>query len=754
MRTKYLSIFLVFIIFSISMMNLLHVEALSNNLSINLNNYQIGMFYNPASSQNITSDLIKMKNNGISWIRFNFAWNIIEPSPGNFNFSLYDNFVNVALSMGFKLIGILGTGATNLMPLWLQNTGGVNNSNYLSYLNQYAKLTVQRYGNKVNIWQIENELNDISFYLLVGFRQGNWNFQIAKSILQTLSSDIRNYSSSPIMINVLVDNLNWKTFLQNLTIWNISYDVIGIDYYPTYLDDYSSNPGSPNKGLLIYNYITQAESFNKSVIVAETGYSTYNNLHTYSEQAEYVKRIVEGSALAGVKLIAFYQYSDPNVCISGSNTVSSVEANFGFIDCKGNYKPSWYELKNLASMQFNLKINTLDALGNFNSTVKIDNITVQTPLNSIVPSINITLHFANKIQLMESFLKYQYSLFNNENLTSNTYSISISQNTTINAYYSVYYLLKVLINVPKIGYLNASVQILANNTAYNLTNGELYLKQGNYKIILPSNITLYGLNLISVNNTLFVTLNSPMQLDATYIPLYNLTVITFDWLGNLAQSNIVINGKSYYSSLITVQLPAGNYSLTVSSMITKQSSIINLNGNTYYIAYVPNFILFALLIIIFALIILLPLGYALVKKKLPKEETKIYKAIISGIGYIITLIIIPYVIPNYISELLTHNTFYLWNLTELIIFGLPVAILSFLSLIKKPNIPWSLLTTFSLLVYIYFIVGRAYNGMFGIYSLTFMNISFTVNIAIYVIIIMVLTAIRGIASFFISYIMQ
>lgn len=726
--------------------------AYGMNSQNNLSDYQIGMFYDPAHSSNITHDLYMMKNAGITWIRFNFAWNLIEPIQGNYNFSIYDNFVNEALSLGFKLIGILGHGSVNLLPSWLLSIGGVNNPNYLLYLSNYSKSVVQRYGNKISIWQIENELNDLSFYLLVGFRTGNWNFDIAKKILLNLSQIVRTYSTSPIMVNVLVNNLNWLSFIQNLTNWHVSYDIIGIDYYPTYLDDYSANAGSPDKGLKIFDYINSAKQFGKEIIVAETGYSNYNSIHMQDKQAEYVRKVIEGAVLAGVKLIAFYDYSDPPGCVAQGNTISSVEGHFGFIDCNGTPKQSWYELRNATFNKHGIRIEDFAQGAPLNLSVYIDGLKLVAPINVTLPPGNIVLKVPKQTKVNETLYVFQKALVNNQQIFNSSFSVNLIQDYYIKIFFYTYYPLKISIFVKGIGYVNSTLEVLANNTKFNVSNGVLYLKEGYYVINFPSNLTIYGIQAQALNNSVKLMLNSPTIVNVTYVPVYNLTVIIVDWLGNLATSEIKLNSTNYTASTLNLELMEGNYSLSVSSPFSSIETKIDLNGNQYLILYVPNTLILVLMFLLIAFLVLLPSIFLAIKKKYPRKDMKAYKAILSSVGYVISLIIIPYFITTYLSQSLNNQSLVIWNLNELLIFGLPVAITSALSLIKRPNIPWNIINAFFLILYLYFVVGRAYAGQFGVYEIAISNIYFSINIALYVFILIILVVIRSIADFFLTYI--
>lgn len=63
------------------------------------------------------SDLERMLDNGIECVRIaEFAWNLMEPAQGVYDFSLFDRFLELAQRKGMKVI--LGT-PTATPPVWV-----------------------------------------------------------------------------------------------------------------------------------------------------------------------------------------------------------------------------------------------------------------------------------------------------------------------------------------------------------------------------------------------------------------------------------------------------------------------------------------------------------------------------------------------------------------------------------------------------------------------------------------------------------
>lgn len=125
-------------------------------------------------------DLLQMRQNGIELIRVGeFSWSITEPEEGKFDYSFWDEFLDITDEL--KMPVIFGTPSAT-PPAWLSHNypeilncnrlgipythGGRRHFNYNSevYRKFVARITekcVQHYGarNSVIGWQIDNELN-------------------------------------------------------------------------------------------------------------------------------------------------------------------------------------------------------------------------------------------------------------------------------------------------------------------------------------------------------------------------------------------------------------------------------------------------------------------------------------------------------------------------------------------------------------------------------------------------------------------
>ncbi len=130
------------------------------------------------SMPQMANDLIIMKENGIELIRVGeFAWHVMEPSEGEYDFSLLDKLFELTRELGIKII--IGTPSAT-PPAWLikkhpeilqkddkghvRNFGSrrhycYNSHIYKVYVDKIVHKLAERFGEKDNLyaWQIDNE---------------------------------------------------------------------------------------------------------------------------------------------------------------------------------------------------------------------------------------------------------------------------------------------------------------------------------------------------------------------------------------------------------------------------------------------------------------------------------------------------------------------------------------------------------------------------------------------------------------------
>lgn len=147
-----------------------------------LTNFSMGVCYYPEHWDKTLwrSDLERMHEIGISVIRIaEFAWNKFEPLEGIFDFTFFDEFMDLAEEMGMKVIFCTPTATP---PAWMQEqypeilnrkldgtkvrhgerrNYNYNSPTYLYFTKRIVSEIARHYGKRKSIvgWQIDNEFN-------------------------------------------------------------------------------------------------------------------------------------------------------------------------------------------------------------------------------------------------------------------------------------------------------------------------------------------------------------------------------------------------------------------------------------------------------------------------------------------------------------------------------------------------------------------------------------------------------------------
>ncbi|MDQ4070537.1 MAG: beta-galactosidase, partial [Actinomycetota bacterium] len=114
------------------------------------------------SDADLRRDLDEMVAVGAQWIRLDLNWSSIEPTRGNFSWSNTDRVLEAVASRGVKVVAILHT-----VPAWAR-APGTDNQFYppldAADFANYAGRTVDRYSNRIKVWEVGNEPNTRRFW--------------------------------------------------------------------------------------------------------------------------------------------------------------------------------------------------------------------------------------------------------------------------------------------------------------------------------------------------------------------------------------------------------------------------------------------------------------------------------------------------------------------------------------------------------------------------------------------------------------
>jgi len=289
-------------------------------------------------------DFDQMVQNGVQWIRIDFAWGRIEPKQGEeFDFSYFDNVVAQAKARGIRIAGTLGNGyntsARPVAPLWTQKLKG---HQYVKALKRYADAVVARYADDVDMWGLENEIHIAPLHVFLQWRHRAFLPYINVDILQTLSHAVDTYDhDAKIVLTLSPGFFGWQHFIRK-SVNQFRFDAIGLYSYPSF------NAGAEPIGFesQVAKQIKKARkaSGGKPVFIFETGYQTPpdkpntpidEGKKLLDYQATYIETMVRAAIEGGAQGIYFYQYLD-----SPDEKISR-ERVFGLVFPDRTPKPAW-----------------------------------------------------------------------------------------------------------------------------------------------------------------------------------------------------------------------------------------------------------------------------------------------------------------------------------------------------------------------------------------------------------------------------
>jgi polysaccharide biosynthesis protein PslG len=106
--------------------------------------------------------LQKVVDAGIKWIRTGANWSAVEIKKGSFDWSQVDRVVNFADSHDLSILFVIA-----YTPGWAnENKGFIYPPDKVSDWENFVRITVNRYKNKVKYWDIWNEPNSLDFFAL------------------------------------------------------------------------------------------------------------------------------------------------------------------------------------------------------------------------------------------------------------------------------------------------------------------------------------------------------------------------------------------------------------------------------------------------------------------------------------------------------------------------------------------------------------------------------------------------------------
>jgi hypothetical protein len=291
---------------------------------------------NKAGYRLLPSDLQRMADNGIEWIRVDFAWGQIEPLQDEpFDWSYFDMIVEEAGALGIKVAGTLGNGYNTeqrpVAPLWTQD---MSNDVYVVQLNEYARATVARYADGVDAWALENEVHLALPHAAVRWRTLQFlDVEFQDAILATLSDVVRANDPSAEIVLTASAGFNVEAFMQRVGS-RIDFDSIGLYTYlsPLFTVDAAQIAAKLAEQMQL---VADAAGGDRPVMIFETGYHTSRPRRTEALQVDYVEALSVAARQAGASGLFLYQYLD------NADERAEADQTFGLLRENRTAKPAW-----------------------------------------------------------------------------------------------------------------------------------------------------------------------------------------------------------------------------------------------------------------------------------------------------------------------------------------------------------------------------------------------------------------------------
>lgn len=262
----------------------------------------------------------------------------------------FDTVIKTFYEEGIKLIVAIGVGYSGELPCKFKrrpctplikdeitriNPDIMGYENYLSHIYLFAKSTVRRYRDYVDIWQIENELNVACETVMWGWRKGNgWcDPEFKDELMATLYRAVKEEDTDALTTHNFHTDIHW---IEDVKRWINYVDIIGLDAYPNYLN------GTPIGGSSVGERVRIAVSLfhPKPVIVIETGYPTYPPEKDFSEenQSEYIRSAYSSTLLNGGSGFLYFTLVTSE---RGGEGLQIVEPYWGLLKENGIPKKAW-----------------------------------------------------------------------------------------------------------------------------------------------------------------------------------------------------------------------------------------------------------------------------------------------------------------------------------------------------------------------------------------------------------------------------
>ncbi|HET7688064.1 MAG TPA: beta-galactosidase [Candidatus Macondimonas sp.] len=280
-------------------------------------------------------DFRVMAENGIRWIRVDYAWKRIEPVRGEpYDFTYFDMVTEEATRNGIQIIAQIGNGYNQERAVSPEWTADLRIGEYLDVLDRYARAVVERYHADIHHWSLENELNLDYQHVISKQRAHAWS-PIAKTrIIHTLNEAVKQIDQTATTVLSVVTVPGYQLYIKEMGLV-ADFDLVGLHMYPAV-----TAPVTEGFADNVCRAVSQAKkaSNGKPVIFLETGFkSDGGEGRTPEAQRLFLRNMAEYVLQAGASGFFWYEYLD------NPNEPHDRQRYSGLLEEDRTPKPAWFE---------------------------------------------------------------------------------------------------------------------------------------------------------------------------------------------------------------------------------------------------------------------------------------------------------------------------------------------------------------------------------------------------------------------------
>ena len=249
-----------------------------------------------------------------------------------------DGLVNTFAGQGIKLILVVGAGYRKEAPLFVMPDGTkdhvgpdrIGRDVYIAMAKWIAGAAVRRYGDRVSLWQVENEINIAWMVSHIGWRVpdkawGDRKFldQLITALAQTVHQEGKRAGRPALTThNFATDGTTYKdevkahevpiTVSEDIAAFGAhDLDIVGVDLYANYFSGWPLQ--DKKEGGVVADAVAAAGG--RPVWVLEAGFPRAPGLRGFTEarQAEYFRGLFDHCYASGAKVVlAFGWFWNPH----------------------------------------------------------------------------------------------------------------------------------------------------------------------------------------------------------------------------------------------------------------------------------------------------------------------------------------------------------------------------------------------------------------------------------------------------------